>query len=213
MNTYKEALLMSIESTSVWRASNAIKFPGDERNMACSEALRNAAETVLALPDDHELFVKLEAVNEPGCECWSEQESQIISRWGFHHYGEADFSGSQFVVDLIEYIDIQLDERAFIQQQDEFRGKLIELVDNEWFRDELDCRFESNLSEDYKDELAEEFFGELMETLSERLTGEQGEKPVEDIDKVVSEFLTAQADSIGSHAEAFIQDVPNNIWV
>ncbi|VVQ05157.1 hypothetical protein [Pseudomonas fluorescens] len=216
MNIFKEALLLSVESTRVWRASNALKYPDDARNLNCANALGNVAETILALPDDHELFTKLATVNEPGCECWSEQESRILSRWGF--YGDAapaDFD-PEFVTHLIECIDRTLASRAYSNLNDDFANNIRDQLHGDFiagFIGHLWSCFDGKLTEDFIDELISEFAEEVVSRLADELTEEYEEKPVDDMDKIVGECLSQYADKInGEWAEDFIQTVPHKLF-
>lgn len=82
----KEFLLLKIESTQIWRATKAQKYPDDERNRISSEYLLELYEYVENLSEDHPLFADYWTMDE-----YEENDfSNRLSRYGFDRDEEAE---------------------------------------------------------------------------------------------------------------------------
>lgn len=215
MNNYKEALLLHIASAIDFRESKSLKHPDDARNLACGVALEGAAEIVKALPDDHPLFAKLEAVNEFTCECWNELESRFISRWGFFNEVTPADSGFRFVAELSESADEYLANESMNKLISKFASKVTDYFNDQFaeeFRGNLEGRFYGILADEYMDELTGEFRDGLVNEFADDLADGFGDKYVGDMDEVVHEYMSHHADKIrGEWAEEFIGKVGDRI--
>lgn len=216
MNIFKEALLLHIGSTIDHRESKSLKHPDDARNLACANALENVAKTVKALPDDHSLFTKLAAVNEPTCECWNELENRFISRWGFFSKVTPADSGFRFVAELSELADQYLAEQSMNKLISEFASKLTDYFNDQFaeeFRDNLEGKFCDKLTGEFMDELTEEFRDGWVSEFADELADWFGDKYVGGMDEVVRDYMERHAGKIrGEWAEKFISGVGDKIW-
>ncbi len=111
---FQEILICTAENTAVWRARKATEYPEDERNDQCAQALIALAKSLKSLPADHPklrglwwtLFRERPKSKPDAAELafyFSEEESQLISRYGFD--GQKDGNAEEFLSELIAELE------------------------------------------------------------------------------------------------------------
>ena len=129
-NEHKEILVAEVEGTAEWRGRKAEEYPEDDRNERGSRALSALAANIDALPPDHRLIQRLADINQAisdlmdrmktfGRESGSvdnvythivEEQSDMLSRYGFDDPNEDGSDVEAFLVGLCDMTQACIDE-------------------------------------------------------------------------------------------------------